>query len=114
MFQNEELREEVHSALMEVLRVRKKVEEQVHRIVDAQDLEEAQQHFLTHQVREVAVFGVSLKQGIHRETFGGVHYSVHRCRDLQPSLKPSLRFFFGFFCFLKLKNSGFHLKTSLM
>ncbi|CAM9192469.1 unnamed protein product, partial [Lampetra planeri] len=49
MFHNEELREDLHSALMVVLRVRKEAEEQVHRIMDAQDLEEAKQHFLTHQ-----------------------------------------------------------------
>lgn len=50
MFQYEELKEEVHGALEEVLRVRREAEEQTSRILDAEDLEQAKQLYLIHQV----------------------------------------------------------------
>ncbi len=50
MFQYEELGEEVRNALEEILRARREVEEQTSRILDAEGLEEAKQHFLIHQV----------------------------------------------------------------
>nr|XP_029132983.1 nesprin-1-like [Labrus bergylta] len=49
MFQYEELREEVHGALEEVLRARREAEEQTSRILDAEGLEEAKQLYLFHQ-----------------------------------------------------------------
>lgn len=53
MFQYEELGEEVRGALEEVLRARRETEEQTSRILDAEDLEEAKQLFLIHQVCKV-------------------------------------------------------------
>lgn len=50
MFQYEELKEEVRGALEEVLRARKEAEEQTSRILDAEDLMEAKQLYLIHQV----------------------------------------------------------------
>lgn len=50
MFQYEELRDEIHGALEEVLRARKETEEQIGRILDAEGLEEAKQLYLIHQV----------------------------------------------------------------
>lgn len=50
MFQYEELRDEIHGALEEVLRARKEAEEQIGRILDAEGLEEAKQLYLIHQV----------------------------------------------------------------
>ncbi|XP_040920912.1 nesprin-1-like [Toxotes jaculatrix] len=49
-FQYEELREEVRGALEEVLRARREAEEQTRKILDAEDLEEAKQLYLIHQV----------------------------------------------------------------
>lgn len=53
MFQYEELRDEVHGALEEVLRSRKEAEEQMSRILNAESLEEAKQLYLIHQVAVV-------------------------------------------------------------
>ncbi|MEQ2294229.1 hypothetical protein AMECASPLE_001811, partial [Ameca splendens] len=49
MFQYEELRDEVHGALEEVLRARKETEEPTSRILNAENLEEAKQLYLIHQ-----------------------------------------------------------------
>ncbi|KAM4529485.1 nesprin-1 isoform 3-T3 [Fundulus diaphanus] len=49
MFQCEELRDEVHGALEEVLRARKEAEEQTSKILNAENLEEAKQLYLIHQ-----------------------------------------------------------------
>ncbi|MEQ2205478.1 hypothetical protein XENOCAPTIV_000082 [Xenoophorus captivus] len=50
MFQYEELRDEVHGALEEVLRARKETEEPTSRILNAENLEEAKQLYLIHQL----------------------------------------------------------------
>lgn len=50
MFQCEELREEVRGALEEVLRARREAEEETSRILNAENLEEAKQLYLIHQV----------------------------------------------------------------
>lgn len=50
MFQYEELRDKVHSALEEVLTAQKEAEEQTSRILNAENLEEAKQLYLIHQV----------------------------------------------------------------
>lgn len=50
MFQYEELRDEVHGALEEVLRAQKESDEQIGRILNAEGLEEAKQLYLIHQV----------------------------------------------------------------
>lgn len=50
MFQHEELGEEVHGALEEVLRAQMEAEEHTRIILDAESLEEAKQLYLIHQV----------------------------------------------------------------
>lgn len=50
MFEYEELREEVRGALEEVLRARREAEEQTSKILDAEDLEVANQLYHIHQV----------------------------------------------------------------
>lgn len=50
MFQYEELRDELHSTLQEVLRASREAEEQMLSILDAEGLEEAKRLYLIHQV----------------------------------------------------------------
>lgn len=50
MFQFEELRDEIDAAREELLSQRKEAEEQISRILNAENFEEAKQLYLIHQV----------------------------------------------------------------
>lgn len=50
MFKSEELKEEMHKALEEIFKSQREAEELTSRLLDAEDLEEARQIYLIHQV----------------------------------------------------------------
>lgn len=63
MFQFEELRDEIHAAREELLSQRKEAEEQINRILNAENSEEARQLYLIHQVNIADAIEVSSLKG---------------------------------------------------
>lgn len=90
-FQYEELREEVHGALDEVLRVRRESEEQTSRILNAEDLEEANQLYLIHQVSVMRkVMSTVYRCLIYRSFYQKVtsdHTEMSWCFESEQNLK---------------------------
>ncbi|XP_047184808.1 nesprin-1-like [Scophthalmus maximus] len=98
MFEYEELREEVRGALEEVLRARREAEEQTSKILDAEDLEVANQLYHIHQQH------LRRLHANRREA----ELLVSHCRQLQKgeALSPSLRELEGAFTEVDRKSGA--------